>query len=371
MIGQTDILYLARSRLQYARANLIQTLHTSSALTELGCRVCVILPSWPKRLSVADRLHELDINPAPEVRASYLLHPRWSFWPYVWWYRRQLLKVPVIYTRVARISLALARAGLPSHLEVHNVQALHDSGQLGAIVAHHRAGLIRTLIPISDAAGQRLIEVGANPDCVCTARSGVKLEAYNNIPPFDAARLDRPRIVHIGRLSQVRGHDVFQYLGTQGQCKITVVGADSTDIKNAAHHPPVPLREVPTWYARSDITLLPYQPSIPTATTMSPIKMFEAMAAGRPIIASDLPAIREVLRHEHTALLVAPENPAAWGEAIDRLRRDRSLALRLASNVRAEASNYSWLTRAQTIVRAIRRCSVLDRHHCTTGTDSR
>lgn len=351
--AQPDIFYLARSRLQHSRANLIQLLHTASALTQHGWRVCVTLPPWPRQLSVVTRLRELDIDPAPEVCASPLLHPRWSFWPYVWWHRRQLGKIRIIYTRVARISLALARAGLPSHLEVHNVQALHDFGELERVVEYHRAGLIRTLIPISRAAARRLTDAGALEERVCTAPSGVKLETYEHITPFDPSRLDRPSIVHIGRLSPARGHAVFEYLAKLGRCKITVIGTDDTDIPGVTYQSPVPLSQVPSWYARSDITLLPYQPSIPTVATMSPIKMFEAMAAGRPIIASDLPAIREALKHEHTALLVPPDDLGAWAEAVERLRQDRSLALRLAASARAEATHYSWHSRAMKIAHAI------------------
>lgn len=353
MIGQTDILYLARSRLHYSRANLIQTLHTSSALTQLGWRVCVVLPSWPRHLSVAERLHDLDIAPAPKLLASRLLHPRWSFWPFVWWHRRALLNVPVVYTRVARISLALARAQVRSNLEVHNVQALQDDGQLQRIVAHHRAGVIRTLLPISRAAGERLIDAGADPKRVCPVPSGVKLESYEHIPPFDPMTLDQPRVVHIGRLSPARGRAVFAHLAATGKCRITIVGTDQTALGNASYHAPVPLRQVPAWYARSDITLLPYQRDIPTVATMSPLKMFEAMAAGRPIVAADLPAIREVLTHEYTALLVPPDDPGAWARAIERLRADRPLACRLAANARTEAVKYSWIARAKRIAQAI------------------
>lgn len=134
---------------------------------------------------MASRLRELDVVPAPEVCASPLLHPRWSFWPYVLWHRRGLRNVRVIYTRVTRISLSLARVGLPSHLEVHDVQALHYSGQLERVVTYNRAGLIRTLIPISRAAARRLTDAGALEERVCTAPSGVKLEPYEHIPPFD------------------------------------------------------------------------------------------------------------------------------------------------------------------------------------------
>lgn len=328
-------------------------MHTASGFVQLGWGVHVILPSWPRRMSVIARLRELDVDPAPEVSASQLLHPRWSFWPFIWKYRRDLLTARVIYTRVARISLALARAGLPNHLEVHNVEALCHKDQIESIIAHHRKGLIRTLIPISSGAAQLLINAGAAPERIHVAHSGVKLEAYAGLPPFDPDGLNRPRVIHLGRLSQPRGLAIFHYLAEREVCEISIISADKESIPNALHHPPVPLSEVPTWYARSDLTLLPYQPDISTAATMSPIKMFEAMAAGRPIIASDLPTIREVLKHEHSALLVDPHDLEAWAKAIDCLRQNRSLAVKLAVNARAEASNYSWLRRAERIARAI------------------
>jgi len=353
MIKHPDIIYLGRSRLQRSHANLIQLLHTASGFVQLGWDVLVVLPSWPRRLSVSARLKELDVDPAPAVIASQLLHPRWSFWPFIWKYRLNLLMAKVVYTRVVQISLALARSGLPNHLEVHNVEALCHSGQIEPIIAHHHTGLIRTLIPISSNAAQLLINAGALPERIHVAHSGVKLEAYSDLPLFDPDGLNRPRVIHLGRLSQPRGLEILHYLAARGDCKISIISADKSSIPNAVYHPPVPLTEVPAYYARSDLILLPYQPNISTAATMSPIKMFEAMAAGRPIIASDLPTIREILKHEHSALLVEPHNLEAWVKAIDRLRQDRSLAVRLATNARAEASNYSWTGRAKSIAYAI------------------
>jgi glycosyltransferase involved in cell wall biosynthesis len=238
-------------------------------------------------------------------------------------------------------------------LEVHNVEALCHKDQIEPIIAHHRKGLIRTLIPISSGAAQLLINAGAAPERVHVAHSGVKLEAYTGLPPFDPNNLNRPRIIHLGKLSQPRGAEIFHYLAKRVECDISIVSADKESIPNAVYYPPVPLTEVPAWYARSDLTLLPYQPNISTAATMSPVKMFEAMAAGRPIIASDLPTIREVLKHEHSALLVTPRDSEAWAAAIERLRQDRPLAVRLATNARAAVSNYSWVDRAKRIAHAI------------------
>jgi glycosyltransferase involved in cell wall biosynthesis len=353
MIKSSDIIYLGRSRLQRSRANLIQLLHTASGFVQLGWRVLVMLPPWPRRLSVKARLMELDVNPSPALGASHWLHPRWSYRPFIWKYRQNLLSARAVYTRVARISIALARAGLTNHLEVHNVEALRRKHQIEPIIAHHRTGLIRALIPISSGAARSLIRAGAVPERITVAHSGVKLEAYAGLPLFDPAGLDRPRVIHLGRLSQPRGSEIFRHLAARGECEISIISADTGSIPNAVYHPPVPLTEVPAWYARSDLILLPYQPNISTAATMSPIKMFEAMAAGRPIIASDLPTIREILKHEYSALLVEPHDLNAWTIAIDRLRQDRSLAVRLAANARAEANNYSWVNRARGIARAI------------------
>jgi glycosyltransferase involved in cell wall biosynthesis len=77
------------------------------------------------------------------------------------------------------------------------------------------------------------------------------------------------------------------------------------------------------------------------------LKLFEYMAAGRPIVASDLPAIREVLHHEVDALLVAPDDPVALAAGIERLLADPVLARRLAAASLAAVPNYSWDRRAE------------------------
>ena len=59
--------------------------------------------------------------------------------------------------------------------------------------------------------------------------------------------------------------------------------------------------------------VLPNSSSAISERYTSPLKLFEYLTLGRPIVASDLPAIREVLTHERTALLVPPDDPAGAG----------------------------------------------------------
>jgi glycosyltransferase involved in cell wall biosynthesis len=98
---------------------------------------------------------------------------------------------------------------------------------------------------------------------------------------------------------------------------------------------------------RATILVLPNPASAISTDFTSPLKLFEYMAAGRPIVSSDLPAIREVLRHDVNALLVAPGDPGALAEGIRRLVTDRVLAARLARQALDDVKQYTWERRAE------------------------
>jgi glycosyltransferase involved in cell wall biosynthesis len=98
------------------------------------------------------------------------------------------------------------------------------------------------------------------------------------------------------------------------------------------------------------VTLLPL-PDEPVARLFtSPLKLFDYMAAGVPIVASDLPALREVLRHEENALLARPGDPDAFAAAVRRLLADPVLAARLGRQARADVDGYSWDARAHALL---------------------
>jgi len=98
---------------------------------------------------------------------------------------------------------------------------------------------------------------------------------------------------------------------------------------------------------QADVLALPNPASAISTRFTSPLKLFEYMAAGRPIVASDLPSIREVLHHQVDALLVTPGDPAAMAAAIERLIADPALSARLAAAALAAAPAYSWDRRAE------------------------
>jgi glycosyltransferase involved in cell wall biosynthesis len=102
--------------------------------------------------------------------------------------------------------------------------------------------------------------------------------------------------------------------------------------------------------ARASVVAVPFLKSAMTERHTSPIKAFEALAAGRPIVCTDLPSSREILAHERTALLVPPGDAHALAAAIRRLLGDHDLATRLARNAFDEAPAYSWDNRARRLL---------------------
>jgi glycosyltransferase involved in cell wall biosynthesis len=104
---------------------------------------------------------------------------------------------------------------------------------------------------------------------------------------------------------------------------------------------PVPFDEIPAMIKGMDAVAAPY-PAL-EGFYFSPLKIFEYMAAGRPIVASAIGQLTEILRHEKTALLVPPGDPGALKDALLRLVRDRDLGRRLGLAAAAEArSRHGW-----------------------------
>ena len=106
----------------------------------------------------------------------------------------------------------------------------------------------------------------------------------------------------------------------------------------------VPQEEGPHYLSACDILLSPHVKN-PDGTKFfgSPTKLFEYMAMEKPIIASDLDQIGQVLKHNYSAILVEPGNPKQLADAIDELLKNKEKQNQLAKNARKEAlENYTW-----------------------------
>jgi glycosyltransferase involved in cell wall biosynthesis len=115
--------------------------------------------------------------------------------------------------------------------------------------------------------------------------------------------------------------------------------------------------QVPEYLLSFDALLMPYQRRVfleggrdETTDFMSPLKMFEYMASGRPIISSRLPVLEEVLIDGRNAILVEAGDLGQWSETVMLLKKNRKLAERIGKQARADVRSYSWDSRVRTIL---------------------
>ena len=78
------------------------------------------------------------------------------------------------------------------------------------------------------------------------------------------------------------------------------------------------------------------------------------MAAGRPIIASDIEVLKEVLEDGRNCLLCSPDDPDCWKRAIERLKNDPDFALRIGKEAKKDfLEKYSWDSRVKNIFSSV------------------
>jgi glycosyltransferase involved in cell wall biosynthesis len=111
----------------------------------------------------------------------------------------------------------------------------------------------------------------------------------------------------------------------------------------------IPPRDVSLYQRAADVLVLPNEANYELKDYTSPLKLFEYMAAERPIVATNLPVFHEILRHQENSLLVEPSNPAALAKGIRAVLADEKLAKKLSFNARKQVEEFSWDVRSSHI----------------------
>ncbi len=193
--------------------------------------------------------------------------------------------------------------------------------------------------------GQRPLEAHRLP----VVRCGVDVAEFS--PP--ASRPPGPiRIVTVGRLIEKKGFDLLLHALAEQPADMpkyhcTIMGGgeeagaleslrDALKLQGKVEFTgPVPNHEVRERLQAADLFVLPCRIARSGDRDGIPVVLMEAMASGVPVIAGDIPSIRELVAHDKSGLLVAPESGAELGAAITRLLRDDEARDRMARGGRA------------------------------------
>lgn len=177
---------------------------------------------------------------------------------------------------------------------------------------------------------------------------------------------------YFGHLYSGRGIEIVEAMASaRPDCLFMIYGGTETDLAirrstcrldNLAFMGHVPHPEARDLMRMMDVLLMPYQESVSigvsghdTARWMSPMKMFEYLGTGVPVISSDLPVLREVLRDGFNSLLAHPSDVNAWLAALERLEGDPELAARIGLNAHDQYKReHTWTRRGEKIIEAAR-----------------
>ena len=112
--------------------------------------------------------------------------------------------------------------------------------------------------------------------------------------------------------------------------------------------------EIPYYLKSADVLVLPNSgKSNISKEWTSPIKMFEYMASKKPIIASDLPSLREIL-NENNAVLVRSDDFKALVNGIKMALNNINFSAKISTQAFKDVKQYTWEKRANNIIRFIK-----------------
>jgi len=375
------ILYLADIRFPMERANGIQTIETAHALARRGVEVDLVVRRTDGRSDEAC-LEFFGLPPHSGLHLRRVSAPlgKWSYFAAALGLLvRARGRWDLVYTRdLVLADLALRLGTLPLIYEAHTVAAVfaEEHGRLyGAERAPSKAKLSRLdkrerrvcrdaagIVTITEALRSALEDRHGKIAPSRVVPDGTRLP--EKLPAFDGLH-SPPRVYYIGQLYPWKGVDVLvESMRYVKDAELVIVGgllpepdldrlkrlASSLSLESRVRFRGfVPPPELPAERANADLFVIPLLDSTTARLFTSPLKLFEAMASGRPVVASDLPSIREILIHEKNALLAPPGDARALAAAIGRLLRDSALSERLAARAFEDAKAYSWDRRAETI----------------------
>jgi glycosyltransferase involved in cell wall biosynthesis len=276
----------------------------------------------------------------------------------------------LLYGRHAyALAVATSRSTAPFAYEAHTLP-LRRARRLAEswLFRHPRFALLVAISrTLAEDYAARMPALAGRP--VMVAHDGADLVADPGPPPQPwPGRPGAPQLGYVGHLYPGKGMEMVAALAAAlPECDLHAVGGTEADLAiwrgrcegqaNLHLHGHVPHARVPALLARFDLLLAPPAPSVASAAGreigrwMSPLKLFEYMAAGKPILASDIPALREVLCDGETALLLPPGDTQAWAGAARRLLADPTAATALGARAQAEfLATYTWEARVAGIL---------------------
>lgn len=380
------VAYISEHRLPTEKAHGQQIAQVCKALTQLGHSTTIIAPFRENPITQtfweyydAPTTIELTVLGTKDYVQSTILPKLFGFYLQMKMYAVQLKRFlqhkdfDVFYTRSFRVAALVAHMQKPLILELHSVPKRRKKAVAQCC---NKSTLIVTLTNASKA---QLVQMGVAEEKIVVEPDAVDLEKYLDLPVKKDAQstfrlpVNRTVVGYIGRLKTM-GMDkgiadllhALKLLQPINQFTSLIVGGPKKDVQeykalatklglseqDVLFTGAIAHKQVPTALAACDIVTMPWPDKPHYRHYMSPLKMFEYMAAKRPILTGDLPTIREVLT-EDTAVFCEPDSPESIAEQLEWIRMNPEEVHAKTEAAFSLVQHYTWKKRTERILQQI------------------
>ena len=372
-----DITYIANARIPTEKAHGVAIMKACQAFVRAGATAILVLPRRINDISapahdfyaVAEKFPIIRLPVIDLVRLR-LPHRLWftiesvSFYISIFFWSLFHSRASIIYTRSVSV-IILAFLGYRVVYEMHT-RPRHT------FFLYALARRAYRVVAISSGLKDDLVRGGVDSSQILVAPSGVDPAVFDIPLSRDDARIalelppDAYIAVYTGNFTTMGADkglsDVIVALKQLPDVIFVAVGGSTTDIeyyKKEARDAGVdarvilrgyvPQTELAKYQKAADVLLMPFPDTPHYRTYMSPVKMFEYMLSGRPIIASDLPTIREMLTKEY-ATIIPPGDPQELADAIKRTALDTVGSKHRVVRAHEHAGQFTWEARSRRIL---------------------
>ncbi len=226
---------------------------------------------------------------------------------------------------------------------------------------------VKKLVVISEGIYTFYISKGVSNQKMIVAHDAVDARFFDPHIPKDEARkmlgiaTTKPVVMYIGGLESWKGVETLLKAGDQSDAfEVHIVGGKENELlkyrkiyPNAHFHGPWFYRELPKIQQAADILVIPNTAKVAlSAEYTSPLKLFTYMTSGKPIVASKIPSIANILSEEEV-FFFEPDDPESLFTIILSAIQNSRDAKERTERAYSKSFKYTWIRRAEEITKSL------------------
>jgi glycosyltransferase involved in cell wall biosynthesis len=365
--------YLSNSKIPSREANSIHVMKMCQAFAMLGHEVTLFAPAVHEGIEpdVSDPFAFYGVRQCFDLRKLSWRSIKGRGWIYAWEAARLAHRSApdAAFGRCLHSCAVAARLGIPTVWDAHMLTFLHRRSERLLFRWMTAAAAFKGMTTNCDSLRRCILdEVPHLRNRITVAHNGADPLPEKLTPSDLSNEQGRLSVGYVGHLYPGKGLEIVREIAAKAPwADFHVVGGQEATVEDLRNDPTLPHNIrihgfVPPAQAERlilafDVVLAPYQHEVQiagggeTATWMSPLKLFTYMSAGRAILCSDLPVLREIIEHGRNGLLVPPNDSAAWLRALHQLSSDPAERKRLGTAAHADfLARHTWEQRATRVL---------------------